>query len=171
MKRTVDIGFRGTQSKKSLMEASNSDSEPNAPSVRDHLSPTNCSLNLCIEQPNDHQHHFKTGTVSSYLFVSFKSNPEDITFCGYRFWTRVGHIPIDDRSPGQQMLAFKIRCVMLKMKSNEAYVHLRANGLLPLPSLSTIRRILSSSECKFGFNTLQLGSIPPANIWFIRGQM
>ena len=83
----------------------------------------------------------------------------------------VGHIPIDDRSPGQQMLAFKIRCVMLKMKSNEAYVHLRANGLLPLPSLSTIRRILSSSECKFGFNTLQLGSIPPANIWFIRGQM
>ena len=92
MKRTVDIGFRGTQSKKSLMEASNSDSEPNAPSVRDHFSPTNCSLNLCIEQPNDHQHHFKTGTVS-YLFVSYKSNPEDITFSGYRFWTRCGTHP------------------------------------------------------------------------------
>jgi hypothetical protein len=55
--------------------------------------------------------------------------------------------------------SFKLRCVMLKMKSNEAYVHLRANGLLPLPSLSTIRRILSSSECKFGFNALALEHI------------
>ena len=48
------------------------------------------------------------------------------------------------------------------MKSNEAYVHLRANRLLPVPRLSTIRRILSSSECKFGFNTLALQHISEA---------
>ncbi len=52
--------------------------------------------------------------------------------------------------------AFKMRCVIFKMKINEGYVHVRANGLLPLPNLATIRRILSSSECKFGFNTLGL---------------
>lgn len=58
--------------------------------------------------------------------------------------------------------SFKMRCVILKMKSNETYVHLRANGLLPLPSLATIRRTLSSSECTFGFNTLALEHISDA---------
>ena len=40
------------------------------------------------------------------------------------------------------------------MKSTKAYVHIRKQGLLPLPSPSTIRRLVSSSEFKLGFNTL-----------------
>lgn len=55
--------------------------------------------------------------------------------------------------------AFLMQCVVLKMKSNAAYVHIRANLLLPLPSPSTIRRLLSSTECRFGFNELALEHI------------
>lgn len=55
--------------------------------------------------------------------------------------------------------AFLVQCAILRMKSNAAYVHIRANMLLPLPSPSTIRRLLSSSECKFGFNDLALEQI------------
>jgi hypothetical protein len=55
--------------------------------------------------------------------------------------------------------SFLIQCVILKMKSNNCYVHIRANGLLPLPSSSTIRRLLSSSECRFGWNSLALEHI------------
>lgn len=55
--------------------------------------------------------------------------------------------------------AFLMQCVLLKMKSNKAYIHIRANLLLPLPSPSTIRRLLSSSECRFGFNELALEHI------------
>jgi len=45
------------------------------------------------------------------------------------------------------------------MKSNKAYVHLRKRSILPLPSPSTIRELLSSTPCKFGFNELALESI------------
>jgi len=55
--------------------------------------------------------------------------------------------------------SFLIQCVILKMKSNKCYVHIRANGLLPLPSSSTIRRLLSSSECRFRWNSLALEHI------------
>ncbi|XP_045028558.1 uncharacterized protein LOC123471390 [Daphnia magna] len=59
--------------------------------------------------------------------------------------------------------SFLIQCAILRMKSHTAYVHLRANGLLPLPSLSTMRRLLSSAECKFGFNSLALEHISEAS--------
>ena len=42
------------------------------------------------------------------------------------------------------------------MKNNKAYLHIRKNGLFPLPSPSTIRRLLISLECRFGFNSLAL---------------
>lgn len=48
---------------------------------------------------------------------------------------------------------------MLKMKSNAAYKHLRNNKILPLPSASTIRKLISSSNCHFGFNELALENI------------
>ncbi len=51
---------------------------------------------------------------------------------------------------------FTVLCTVLRMKSNKAYNFLRDNLLLPLPSPKTIRRLLSSSECKFGFNELAL---------------
>lgn len=55
--------------------------------------------------------------------------------------------------------AFLMRCVLLNMKSSSVYEHIRANMLLPLPSPSTIRRLLSSSECKSGFDELSLEQI------------
>ena len=51
---------------------------------------------------------------------------------------------------------------MLKMKSNAAYKHLRNNRILPLPSPSTIRKLISSSNCHFGFNELALENIERA---------
>jgi hypothetical protein len=55
--------------------------------------------------------------------------------------------------------SFLIQCVILRMKSFSAYVHIRKIGLLPLPSQSTMRRMLSSSECQFDFNSLALEQI------------
>lgn len=55
--------------------------------------------------------------------------------------------------------AFMIDAIMLFMKSHAAYKFLRESHLLPLPGPSTIRRMLSSSECAFGFNQLALDAI------------
>lgn len=53
-----------------------------------------------------------------------------------------------------------MQCLLLKMRSKGAtYEHIRKNNILPLPSASTIRRRLSSSDCKFGFNELALENI------------
>lgn len=58
--------------------------------------------------------------------------------------------------------SFLMQCVILKMKSTKAYVHIRKYELLPLPSSATIRRLLSSAECKFGFNSLALEHLSDA---------
>lgn len=55
-----------------------------------------------------------------------------------------------------------MQCLLLKLKSSSTYHHLRKNKILPLPSSSTIRRRLSSSHCKFGFNELALENIKKA---------
>ena len=52
-----------------------------------------------------------------------------------------------------------IESLLLKMKSMKAYKHCRNNKLLPLPAVSTIRRLLSSSDVGFGFNELALENI------------
>jgi hypothetical protein len=57
---------------------------------------------------------------------------------------------------------FLMQCLLLKLKSSFTYAHLRKSKILPLPSASTIRRRLSSSECKFGFNELALENIKKA---------
>ena len=51
---------------------------------------------------------------------------------------------------------------MLKMKSNASYKHLRNYTILPLASASTIRKLISSSNCHFGFNQLALENIVKA---------
>jgi hypothetical protein len=57
---------------------------------------------------------------------------------------------------------FLMQCLLLKLKSSFTYAHLRKSKILPIPSASTIRRRLSSSECKFGFNELALENIKKA---------
>lgn len=57
---------------------------------------------------------------------------------------------------------FMMECLLLKMKSNEAYHLIQKNKLLPLPHPSTIRRYISSSDCRFGFNDLALEHIKKA---------
>ncbi|KZR98537.1 Uncharacterized protein APZ42_005993, partial [Daphnia magna] len=54
---------------------------------------------------------------------------------------------------------FLIECLLLRMKSSKAYHHLRANKILPLPGPSTLRRLISSSDCGFGLNQLALENI------------
>lgn len=49
-----------------------------------------------------------------------------------------------------------IHCALFRMKSHKAFMHAKKTGLLRLPCSTTIRKTLSSSECKFGFNTLAL---------------
>lgn len=56
-------------------------------------------------------------------------------------------------------LAFVINATLLFVKSHAVYVFLGESNLLPLPSASTIRRMLSSSECSFGFSQLALDAI------------
>lgn len=57
---------------------------------------------------------------------------------------------------------FLLDCMLLRIKSKAAYVHLKKYKLLPLPSLSTIRRLISSMPCTFGFNQHALKSIKDA---------
>jgi len=57
---------------------------------------------------------------------------------------------------------FLLEALMLNMKSNAAYRHLRKKRILPLPSASTIRKLISSSDCHFGFNELALDNIASA---------
>jgi len=57
---------------------------------------------------------------------------------------------------------FLMACLLLKLKSPRAYRHIRKEGLLPLPSINTVRRMLSSTECKFGFNDLALTTMKNA---------
>ncbi|KAI9553656.1 hypothetical protein GHT06_021583 [Daphnia sinensis] len=57
---------------------------------------------------------------------------------------------------------FLLEALMLKMKSNAAFKHLRNDKILPLPSPSTIRKLISSSNCHFGFNELALENIEGA---------
>ncbi|XP_045036372.1 uncharacterized protein LOC123477088 isoform X5 [Daphnia magna] len=57
---------------------------------------------------------------------------------------------------------FLMQCLLLKLKSSSTYTHLKNNNILPLPSLSTLRRRLSSSECKYGFNELALQNMKQA---------
>lgn len=57
---------------------------------------------------------------------------------------------------------YLLEALMLKMKRNAAFKHLRNNKILPLPSPSTIRKLISSSNCHFGFNELALENIEGA---------
>ena len=52
-----------------------------------------------------------------------------------------------------------MECLLLRIKSSAAYHHIRKSGILPLPSKSTIQRILSSMPCTYGFNDEALASI------------
>ncbi|KZS19498.1 Uncharacterized protein APZ42_014034 [Daphnia magna] len=54
---------------------------------------------------------------------------------------------------------FIMQCLPLKLKSSTTYTYLNKNNILPLPIALAIRRKLSSSDCKFGFNHLALESI------------
>lgn len=57
---------------------------------------------------------------------------------------------------------FLLESLLLRMKSPKAYRHLRDNKILPLPSPKTLRKLLSSSDCHFGFNNLALENIGKA---------
>lgn len=58
--------------------------------------------------------------------------------------------------------SFLLEALMLKMKNNAAYKHLRNNKMLPLPAPSTIRKLISSSDCHFGMDELALENIQSA---------
>lgn len=67
---------------------------------------------------------------------------------------------------------FLMQCMLLKMKSNAAYNHLRNRKILPLPHPDRIRTMLSSTSCRFGFNEVALDAIknelenlPPEKRW------
>ena len=55
-----------------------------------------------------------------------------------------------------------VQAALLRMKSCATYLHMRSSKLIPLPSLSTIRKLVSSSDCRFGSNELALQHIEKA---------
>jgi len=52
-----------------------------------------------------------------------------------------------------------MECLLLRIKCKAAYNHLRDQKILPLPSLSTMRRLLSCMPCTFGLNSFALSAI------------
>ena len=51
---------------------------------------------------------------------------------------------------------------LLSIKSPTTYEHIRAAGILPLPCRETLRELMSSMSCHFGFNDLALDAIEKA---------
>jgi len=45
-----------------------------------------------------------------------------------------------------------LQCMLLKIKSPQAYTHLRNNNMLPLPHPNTLQRLIQGMPCEFGFN-------------------
>jgi len=58
---------------------------------------------------------------------------------------------------------FLLECLLLRIKSSKAYNHLIQHKLLPLPCISTIRRLLSCMPCSFGLNSFALNAIKQAS--------
>ena len=54
---------------------------------------------------------------------------------------------------------FVMECLLLRIQCKAAYNHLRDQTILPLPSLSTKRRLLSCMPCTFGLNSFALSAI------------
>lgn len=54
---------------------------------------------------------------------------------------------------------FLMECLLLRIRSKEAYLKILERKLLPLPHPSTIRRLLSCMPCSFGQNQFALTSI------------
>jgi hypothetical protein len=83
-----------------------------------------------------------------------------VDFTTRTFFAQAKALQKDKHGKGMRYEAvFLLEALMLKMKSNAAFKHLRNNKILPLPSASTIRKLISSSNCHFGFNELALENI------------
>jgi hypothetical protein len=54
---------------------------------------------------------------------------------------------------------FLMECLLLMIRSKKAYMKIRERRLLPLPSISTLRRLLSCMPCSFGLNEFALNAI------------
>ena len=54
---------------------------------------------------------------------------------------------------------FLMECLLLRIRSKQAYMKIKERKLLPLPHPTTIRRLLSSMPCSFGQNEFALASI------------
>lgn len=52
-----------------------------------------------------------------------------------------------------------LECQLMRIKSPRLYVHLRERGLMPLPSLQTLRNLTAAMSPSFGFNTFGLQMI------------
>lgn len=55
-----------------------------------------------------------------------------------------------------------LECLLLRVKSKAAYKHIRDSGMLPLPSLETLRKLIGGLSCHFGFNDMALEAIGKA---------
>jgi hypothetical protein len=51
------------------------------------------------------------------------------------------------------------QCLLLRVKSPKGYDHLRENGILPLPSHSTIQRLIRGIPGSFGLNDFSIDAI------------
>ena len=52
-----------------------------------------------------------------------------------------------------------LECLLIRIKSVASYEHIRKLQLLPLPSRSTLLRLLSGVSCHFGYNIPALEAI------------
>ncbi len=52
-----------------------------------------------------------------------------------------------------------LECLLLNIKSQSAYNHLRSSKLLPLPDPNHLRRLMRGVSCKFGLHEFALDAI------------
>ena len=52
-----------------------------------------------------------------------------------------------------------LECLLIRIKSSKTYEHLRSEGLLPLPHITTLQSMLSGMSCHFGFNEFALNAL------------
>lgn len=45
-----------------------------------------------------------------------------------------------------------LECLLLSIKSKKAYLHLRSHNILPLPTLTTLRKYLKNMKPQYGFD-------------------
>lgn len=58
----------------------------------------------------------------------------------------------DDKRGMRYSKRWILECLLLSIKGRKTYLHLRSNNILPLPTLTTLRKYLKNMKPEYGFD-------------------